>query len=136
MSAIFLDSSVLIRHFRDQNKINSFYTQIRSAYDKLYMSAIAKAEIFSYIKDNDIEYWNIIFKNIRVFPFTENTIVKTREIALQLKRKSMLIELADMMIAATAIENDFPLATINQSHFERIDRLKLITPELPELFVP
>ncbi|MDR0611285.1 MAG: type II toxin-antitoxin system VapC family toxin [Planctomycetaceae bacterium] len=114
---VFLDSSVLIQHFRSQNKINSFYTQIRRGYDKLYISAIAKAEIFSYVKESNLEYWNNIFKNIRVLPFTDNTIIKTREIALQLKRKSMMIELADMMIAATAIENNFPLATINQNHF-------------------
>lgn len=129
MSTVFLDSSVLIRHFRDQNRINSFYTQIRRGYDKLYISAIAKAEIFSYVKENDLEYWNIIFKNIQVFPFTESSVIKTREIALQLKRKNMMIELADMMIAATAIENDMPFATFNYKHFERIDGLQIVVPK-------
>jgi tRNA(fMet)-specific endonuclease VapC len=129
MSTIFLDSSVLIQHFRTPNKNNSFYTQICCEYDKRYISAIAKAEVFSYINDNVFEYWNIIFQNMRVFPFTENTVVITREITLQLKQKNMLIELTDIMIAATAIENNMPFATFNYKHFERIDGLQIVVPK-------
>jgi predicted nucleic acid-binding protein len=130
MPAIFLDSSVLIQYFRNIRKNDSFYLQILNKYKDLYISSIAKAEIFSYAADNVLVFWSEIFESIEVFPFTDNTIIKTREIVLQLKRKSMVIELADMMIAATAIENDLPLATINQNHFERIDGLEIVTPEL------
>ena len=130
MSTVFLDTSILIQHFRNTRKKDSFYIQLLDRYDDLCISSIAKAEIFSYVTDKFFDFWNGIFEDIQVFPFTDNTIIKTREIALQLKRKSMMIELDDMMIAATAIENDKPLATFNYKHFERIDGLQIVTPEL------
>lgn len=43
-----------------------------------------------------------------------------------LKPKNALIELADLLIGATAISNSVPLATLNKKHFERIPNLVLI----------
>ena len=37
-----------------------------------------------------------------------------------------MIGLADIFIAATAIEHDLPLATLNRVHFERISALHII----------
>jgi predicted nucleic acid-binding protein len=43
-----------------------------------------------------------------------------------LKRKRNLIDIADLFIAATAIANNLPFATLNRKHFERIDGLIII----------
>ncbi|MDR0611287.1 MAG: type II toxin-antitoxin system VapC family toxin [Planctomycetaceae bacterium] len=133
--SVFVDSCVLIRYYRDRKQGNTFFEQIKQNYEELYISLIAFTEIMIGSQDNSLEFWNDVLNTITIVPFTQKTVIKTREIAFQLKRKSMMIELADMMIAATAIENDCPLATINQNHFERIDGLKIITPELPRLFI-
>ncbi|MDR2438157.1 MAG: hypothetical protein LBE12_02145 [Planctomycetaceae bacterium] len=37
--------------------------------------------------------------------------------------------LSPQQIAATAIENDFPPATINQNYFKRIDGLQIVVPK-------
>ncbi len=42
-----------------------------------------------------------------------------------LKRTRNLIESADLFIAATAINNNLPLATLNYKHFDRITNLNL-----------
>ena len=42
-------------------------------------------------------------------------------------RKRKLIDTADLFIAATAIANKLPFATLNRKHFERIDGLAIIS---------
>jgi tRNA(fMet)-specific endonuclease VapC len=39
---------------------------------------------------------------------------------------SVLIDLADLLIGATAKYHNIPLATLNKKHFQRIDGLVLI----------
>ena len=54
------------------------------------------------------------------------TIDFARMIYRQLKRENKLIDIADILIAATAMVNDFPLATFNRNHFERIRGLRIV----------
>jgi predicted nucleic acid-binding protein len=37
-----------------------------------------------------------------------------------------MIDLADILIGATALTHDIPLATLNRKHFERIKGLEII----------
>jgi predicted nucleic acid-binding protein len=48
------------------------------------------------------------------------------ELNKELKRKRKLIDIADLFIAATAIANNLPFATLNKKHFDRIDGLSII----------
>lgn len=43
-----------------------------------------------------------------------------------LRSCNQVIEVRDLMIAATAVAHDLPLATLNQSHFGRVDGLRLL----------
>jgi len=47
-------------------------------------------------------------------------------IVKQLKSKNQIIEIPDILIGATAIANELPLATLNKKHFERIENLILV----------
>jgi tRNA(fMet)-specific endonuclease VapC len=38
-----------------------------------------------------------------------------------------MIDLADILIGATALTHDIPLATLNTKHFERIKGLEIIS---------
>jgi predicted nucleic acid-binding protein len=64
-----------------------------------------------------------------VVHFTDEMVAKAHEIVLELKRKSCLIEIGDVMIAATAMVQKIPLATLNRKHFERIEGLTLVDEE-------
>lgn len=74
-------------------------------------------------------------------PFTETFFAQTEVLAFdsvcakiasviyqQLKQKNQLISADDILIAATAIRNNLKLATLNISHFERVEGLGLIKP--------
>ena len=48
---------------------------------------------------------------------------KAIEIYKNLKLKNKLIELPDIVIAATAVANNLKIATLNKKHFDRIEGL-------------
>jgi predicted nucleic acid-binding protein len=62
----------------------------------------------------------------RVLALDENVAQVAVDINNELKRKRKQIEMADLFIAATAIANKLPFATLNRKHFDRIDGLIVI----------
>ena len=59
-------------------------------------------------------------------PLDELSVDTAVSINSTLKKKRKQIDLADLFIAATAVAHNFPLATMNKKHFDRIDTLQLI----------
>ena len=126
---IMLDASILIDHFRSRNKDDTLYTKIVRQYDNRLISVVAKLEVLYGARSELVEYWNAVFETMAVVPFTDDMVKKSHEIILDLKRKSILIDMEDVMIAAAALVLQVPLATTNRKHFERIAGLKLIDHE-------
>jgi len=71
-------------------------------------------------------YWEEFLKIITVLPFDKDAVKAAVEINKVLKAKRKQIDMADLFIAATAISNNLPLATLNTKHFERIETLSII----------
>ena len=124
--AVVIDSCVFIDYFRSKNKENTLLTRLNQQQRKLYVSAVAKYEVLSGAHERNLDEWQRIFEGITVLAFDEATVGTARDIFRQLKRENKLVELGDILIAATAIANDLPLATFNRNHFERIRDLRLI----------
>jgi predicted nucleic acid-binding protein len=76
--------------------------------------------------ERDMDEWRRVFEDVDVLAFDDSTIMTARDIHRQLKRENKLIDLGDILIAATAITHDLPLATFNRKHFERIRDLRLV----------
>jgi predicted nucleic acid-binding protein len=56
-------------------------------------------------------------------PFDEKTAVTAADIFRKLRQKNIRLESCDVFIAATAIANGLPVATLNHKHFEQIEGL-------------
>ncbi len=121
-----VDSCIFIDYFRSRDKGATRLIRLRKDYDRLYVSAVAKYEVFAGASDECVDYWQSLFESYEILPFDDAAIEKARALYRPLKRKNCLLDLGDILIAATAIVNDLPLATLNQRHFERIDGLRLI----------
>ncbi len=63
---------------------------------------------------------------VEVIPFDERCVDTAVGVNAALKRKRKQIGIADLFIAATALTRYLPIATINKSHFDRIDGLEII----------
>lgn len=123
---ILLDTSVLINFFRKSKKENSFLNRLVVSNSTFQISVITHFEILRGITPDQQKFWWSLLKNIEVISYTPAMNYTATAIINNLKSKRKSISVQDLMIAATAVHFNFPLATLNQKHFEDIDELQLI----------
>lgn len=123
---VLVDTSILIDYYRKTDKNNSTWiVLVRQGYS-FAISAVTKYEIYSGATPNQLAFWDSILQAVTVMPLDEATVDTAVATNSALKKKRKQIDLADLFIAATAITNNLPLATLNRKHFDRIDTLRLI----------
>jgi tRNA(fMet)-specific endonuclease VapC len=123
---ILVDTSILIDYFRKSDKSNSkLVALIRDGY-KLQISSVTEYEIFAGSTLGQQKYWEEFLEKIKVISFDQDAVKASIEINSKLKFKSKQIAIADLFIAATAISNNLPFATLNKKHFDRIDDLLIV----------
>ncbi len=123
---VMVDTSILIDFYRKTDKENFHWLLlVRQGY-KFAISAITKYEIYAGATESQLQFWDTILTAIEVIPFGETTVDTAVAINSILKKKRKQIEIADLFIAATAIENNLPFSTLNKKHFERITELNII----------
>lgn len=66
-------------------------------------------------------------ENIEILPVDDFCIDEAVKIYNHLKKINNLVELADLLIGATAISNSLPLASLNEKHFKNIPNIELIS---------
>lgn len=123
---ILLDSSVLIDLFRKKDKKKSVFYALLDSEDDFAISSITHYEIGIGNKRSNSGYWNDLYNSLTVIPFDENCSETAIDIYLDLKRRNKMIDLADLLIGATALTHGLALATINRKHFERIEMIEII----------
>ena len=123
---VLADTSILIEYFRKTNKDGSI---LMSLFDQGYdfaISAITHYEVYSGTTTIQLAFWQDLLKRTEVLALDKIVAQSAVDINSELKRKRKQIEIADLFIAATAIVNNLPFATLNRRHFERIDGLNLV----------
>ena len=121
-----VDTSVLINYYRKTDKTNSVWVKlVRQGY-RFSISAVTKYEIYSGATQSQLDFWDNILQAVEVIPFDETCVDTAVGVNAALKRKRKQIGIADLFIAATALTRHLPIATINKSHFDRIDGLEII----------
>ncbi len=123
---ICLDTSILIDFFRKTKKENSAFYRISSQYTLFAVSVITEYEIFTGATPDQLLFWEAFFDKVVILLFDSQANIHAVAIYKDLKTKRKLIEIPDMLIAATAISHKLPLATLNKKHFERIKQLSLL----------
>ena len=123
---ILTDTSILIDYFRKTDKNNSVLISLfEQGYD-FTISAVTHYEIYSGTTTNQVTFWKNLLQRTKVLAFDEIVAQTAVDINNELKRKRKQIEIADLFIAATAVANNLPFATLNMKHFDRIDSLHLV----------
>jgi len=122
---VLLDTSIFIEHFRKQNKSRSILFSLYPDY-KLFTSTIVEFELLAGATDSSkrvsIEE---LLSLCTILPVSSKIARKTADIFQELRKRNQLIDMGDILIAATAIEHDLPVKTLNLKHFNRIPQLKI-----------
>lgn len=123
--SILVDTSIIIEHLRKQNRRKSILYDMVGDY-VLYIATIVEFELYAGAVDTqkqqdiaEIVSW------CNVLPFTTDVARTAATIFRDLRTANQLIEIRDIFIAATALTYDLSLVTLNLSHFNRIDGLRL-----------
>ncbi len=123
---VLADTSILIDLFRKSEKTNSRFVQLAMQGYQFQISAITEYEVYSGATTAQLPFWDDLLQKINVLPFDKEVVKQAVIINRRLKQKRKQIDLADLFIAATAITNNLPFATLNSKHFERIDTLDIV----------
>jgi tRNA(fMet)-specific endonuclease VapC len=130
MESLTFDTSFLIdfqreRKNRRRGRAHEFL-QIHAA-KGAYLSLTAYGEYAEgFEKLSDAAFVSVV-DSFELLPSTRKTAEVYGRIARALRTMGLLIGANDLWIAATAIENDFPLVTSNTRHFARVPDLLLMS---------
>ena len=123
---ILADTSILIDYFRKTEKSKSTLILLFNEGYDFAISAISHYEIYSGTTTAQFPFWQSLLLRTNILAFNQNVAQTAVDINNELKKKRKQIEMADLLIPATAITYDLPFATLNKKHFERIDGLYVI----------
>ncbi|ETZ22854.1 type II toxin-antitoxin system VapC family toxin [Pedobacter sp. V48] len=121
-----VDTCILIEHLRAKDKITTKLFRITGEYD-LYISSVVTYELFIGAPTPERQKEIIeLTKGMTALPLTDEVAMKAAEIYQNLKKKNKLIGHHDILIAATCLVFELPVATSNKEHFKRVDDLKVL----------
>ena len=129
-SIFLVDTSILIAHLR-QTKSPTILESANTTYGTPVTSDIVVFELEVGARRVGREFeFGILFAPMRSYPLTRAILIRAAEMQATLLSKNQVIGLPDTFIAATALEHDLPLLTLNVEHFRRIDGLTVL--DVPE----
>ena len=96
---------------------------LKSHSEEIIISAIAVAELYAGVKDSERGQLDDLISLFEVIPVTRE-IAKTGGLFKQQYHKSHGVGLADAIIAATSVNIDATLKTLNTKHYPMLNGLK------------
>lgn len=123
---ILLDSSVLIELFRKKDKEKTLFYSLAKTNKTLCISSITYYEIGIGNRKSHVDYWGKLCENLLILPLDKECSENAITIYLDLQKENKIIDLADILIGATALTHDIPIATLNDKHFNRIKGLEIV----------
>lgn len=121
-----VDTGIFIAHLRAKEKTKTVLYGVFERED-LYLSPVTLYELMAgattQTKKEDIF---LITSNFQILDFNKSVAYRAAEIYQNLKKENLLIEFRDIFIAATCMEFDLPVLTLNEKHFRRIKGLRLV----------
>ena len=127
MNKAVLDTDTLSAIMRQESTALSQAQVYLSSYSRLTVSIVTRFEILRGLNaknaTSQAAAFNAMCQSMEVLPLTDAVIVRAADIYGKLHQTGQLIGDADILIAATCLENGCEIVTNNTSHFSRISEL-------------
>jgi len=127
MNKAVLDTDTLSAIMRQESRALSHAQFYLSSYSQLTVSIVTRFEILRGLNAKNATAqataFNAMCQTMEVLPLTDAVIVRAADIYGKLHQTGQLIGDADILIAATCLENGCEIVTNNTSHFSRISGL-------------
>ena len=129
MNKAVLDTDTLSAIMRQESRALSHAQAYLSSYSQLTVSIVTRFEILRGLNaknaTSQATAFNVMCQTMEVLPLTDAVIVRAADIYGKLHQTGQLIGDADILIAATCLENGCEIVTNNTSHFSRIPALEV-----------
>ena len=112
---LLVDTNIFIAYGKKRD--GGLVDRIKSENHDLYTSVIALAEFRSGIHKQDLNFYQAIKETFRPLPVDLEIADLAGEFRYEFLRKGLDIDLADHIIAATALVNNLTLVTFNKKDF-------------------
>ncbi len=126
---LLLDTDALSLYLRKSPKVVAEAQNYLRQHKNFTFSIITRFEILRGMKAKDatarIRFFNLFCSQNEIIELDDRIIVTAADIYADLHKRGRLIGDADILIAATAIENKLAVVTNNESHFNRIAELRI-----------
>ncbi len=130
MNEVLLDTDTISFFLRNVPKVMTEANNYLKFHKGFTFSVITNFEILRGLKIKNAQQQIIKFGLIRMqsreINLSHKIIDRAAEIYADLYKRGLLILDADILIAATAIENNLAVVTNNESHFNRISGLQIL----------
>lgn len=134
---VVLDSSVIIAAERKQQTIADLLTSIRDTFGEIEVaiSAVTLAELVHGVmraKTPELRHRRRAFidelkKHVPVHPLTASTAELAGQLGGEQAARGITLPFADLLIGASALEQGYASATLNQRHFRQIPGLQVLS---------
>jgi tRNA(fMet)-specific endonuclease VapC len=129
MKQYIIDTDILSFYLRGDTIINKRFDQYFNHYDRINFSLITYFEIQSGLLSRDLHnrlnHFQTFCSRHKIIGLSLSAVNIASHIVATLNKKGTPLDTQDILIAATAIENDFVLVTNNTKHFARIENLEI-----------
>ncbi len=122
---VLVDTSVLIDYFRKKDKSRTLLHKLAEENCGLRISVITEYEVYVGATTDQLAYWGLVLEHIGVLPLGSREVRRAATIQASLKRHRVQVALPDLFIAATALEANLPVATLNKKHFEVLPGIRV-----------
>ena len=130
MNELLLDTDTLSLFLRNQPKVMSVASDYLKFHSGFSFSVMTHFEILRGLKvknaQSQIAKFGLICSQSRELGLTNGVVERASQIYADLYKHGKIIGDADILIAATALENNLPVVTNNESHFNRILDLQVL----------
>jgi predicted nucleic acid-binding protein len=128
MNVYALDSNIVSYYLKNSNElINRIDAEIQN--NSIVISPIVYYEVRNWLTGNNAKKKMAVFEKMYsdkgIGVIDKSTMDIASMIFVKLQKRGIVIDDADILIAAWCIQNDYILVTNNLKHFENIENLKI-----------
>jgi predicted nucleic acid-binding protein len=117
-SQIVLDTTVIIDALRNRNQRRAFLSGLVASGLELVSSTVTMAEVYGGLRNGEEQATQAFLSALDWIPVSPAIAERAGNMKAALRRQGHTRSITDMIIAATALESDVPIATDNRKDFQ------------------
>lgn len=123
-----LDTSIIIDQLRGNESTTHWLKRLVWEGHTLCSCGITIAETMAGIKPNEDKRTTSLLTTLKFFETDVACSLLAGRIKNKLASEGITLNIADVMIAATALNHELTLVTLNTKHFKHIETLRIVNP--------